>query len=38
MITIDPSVYSCRMTISLGDRTSMSIAKKQEMWDLLDKI
>lgn len=34
MITIEPSVYSCRMTISLGDRSSMSIAKKQEMWDL----
>ena len=33
MITIDPSVYSCRMIISLGDRNSMEISKKQEMWD-----
>lgn len=34
MITIDPSVYSCRMIISLGDRNEMSISKKQEMWDI----
>jgi len=37
MITIAPSIYSCRMVISLGDRTNMSIAKKQEMWDIWKK-
>ena len=37
MITIESSVYSCRMIISLGDRTSMTIAKKQEMWDIWKK-
>ena len=34
MITIDQGVYSCKMIISLGDRTKMNIAKKQEMWDI----
>lgn len=37
MITIKPSVYSCKMIISLGDRTKMTIAKKQEMWDIWKK-
>lgn len=37
MISIEPSVYSCRMIISLGDIKSISIAKKQEMWDIWKK-
>lgn len=34
MITIEPSVYSCKMIISLGNRNEMTISKKQEMWDI----
>ena len=34
MISLPLGLYNCKMVIGLGDRTSMNISDRQEMWDL----
>ena len=33
-ITLQKSLYNCKIIISLGDRNGMYISERQEMWDL----